>query len=63
MSDLSENNNKTSNEIPEKSVTIESELFALIVKKSKKKWAMGITCFPFRELGTVEDYKGSKGIG
>ena len=44
-------------------VAIESELFAIIVKKSKKKWAMGITCFPFRELGTVEDYKGSKGIG
>lgn len=43
-------------------VAIESELFALIVKKSKKKWTMGITCFPFRELGTVEDYKGSKGI-
>ena len=43
-------------------VTIESELFAIIVKKSKKKWAMGITCFPFRELGTVADYKGSKGI-
>ena len=43
-------------------VTIESELFALIVKKSKKKWSLGIVCFPFRELGTVEDYKGSKGL-
>lgn len=43
-------------------VTIESELFALIVKKSRKKWSLGITCFPFRGLGTVEDYKGSKGL-
>lgn len=42
-------------------VTIESELFALIVKKSKKKWTMGITCFPFRRLGTVEDYRLAKG--
>lgn len=43
-------------------VTVESELFALIVKKSKKKWSLGITCFPFRELGTVEDYRASKGL-
>lgn len=43
-------------------VTIESELFALIVKKSKKKWTMGITCFPFRRLGTVEDYRLAKGF-
>ena len=35
---------------------IESELFALIVKKAKNKINIGIAYFPFRTLGTVENY-------
>lgn len=41
-------------------VGIESQLFAEIVKRTKNKWAMGIEFFPFRMLGTVDFYKGSK---
>ena len=58
---ISKQNNFNEAHIAIDDVTIESELFALIVKKSKKKWAMGITCFPFRRLGTVEDYRLAKG--
>ena len=35
---------------------IESLLFAEIAKRTKNKWENGITYFPFRLLGTVEDY-------
>jgi len=35
---------------------IESEIFALIVKKAKNKVEMGIEYFPFRVLGTVERF-------
>lgn len=35
---------------------IESELFAEIFKRTKGKWEYGIIFFPFRELGTVEDF-------
>lgn len=35
-------------------VVIESEIFALVVKACDNKVEMGITYFPFRELGTVE---------
>ena len=35
---------------------IESVLFAEICKRTKKKFEMGIIYFPFRELGTVEDF-------
>ena len=35
---------------------IESEIFALIVKKAKNKVEMGITYFPYRVLGTVERF-------
>ena len=35
---------------------IESILFAEICKRTKKKFEMGIIHFPFRELGTVEDF-------
>lgn len=35
---------------------IESELFAAIVKKSLKNLTIGITHFPFRILGKVEDF-------
>ena len=35
---------------------IESILFAEICKGTKKKFEMGIIYFPFRELGTVEDF-------
>lgn len=35
---------------------IESELFAEIAKRTKNKWAMGIEFFPFRILGTVENF-------
>ena len=35
---------------------IESELFALIVKKAKNKVGIGIAYFPFRILGTVENF-------
>ena len=35
---------------------IESELFALIVKKAKNKVDIGIAYFPFRILGTVENF-------
>ena len=35
---------------------IESILFAEICKRTKKKFEMGIIFFPFRELGTVEDF-------
>ena len=35
---------------------IESILFAEICKRTKKKFEMGIIYFPFRELGTVEDF-------
>ena len=37
-------------------VAIESQLFAEIVKRTKNKWAMGIEFFPFRILGTVENF-------
>ena len=35
---------------------IESEIFALIVKKAKNKVEMGIAYFPFKILGTVERF-------
>ena len=35
---------------------IESILFAEICKRTKRKFEMGIIYFPFRELGTVEDF-------
>lgn len=35
---------------------IESELFAMIVKKAKNKVDIGIAYFPFRILGTVENF-------
>ena len=35
---------------------IESEIFALIVKKAKNKVEMGIEYFPFRNLGTVKRF-------
>lgn len=35
---------------------IESEIFAVIVKKAKNKVEMGIEYFPFRILGTVENF-------
>ena len=35
---------------------IESEIFALIVKKAKNKVEMGIAYFPFKTLGTVERF-------
>ena len=35
---------------------IESELFAMIVKKAKNKVGIGIAYFPFRILGTVENF-------
>lgn len=35
---------------------IESLLFAEICKRTKRKFEMGIIYFPFRELGTVEDF-------
>lgn len=37
-------------------VAIESQLFAEIAKRTKNKWAMGIEFFPFRMLGTVENF-------
>ena len=37
-------------------VAIESQLFAEIVRRTKNKWAMGIEFFPFRILGTVENF-------
>lgn len=35
---------------------IESELFAMIIKKAKNKVDIGIAYFPFRILGTVENF-------
>ena len=35
---------------------IESQLFAEIVNRTKNKWSIGIEFFPFRLLGTVENY-------
>jgi len=37
-------------------VAIESQLFAEIVRRTKNKWSMGIEFFPFRMLGTVENF-------
>ena len=37
-------------------VVIESDIFALVVKRCNNKVEMGITYFPFRELGTVEQF-------
>lgn len=37
-------------------VDIETQLFAEIVKRTKNKWELGIEFFPFRLLGTVENY-------
>lgn len=39
---------------------IESKLFAQIDKRTKGKWAIGIIFFPFRELGTVEEFEQKK---
>ena len=36
---------------------IEAQLFAEIVKRTKNKWEMGIEFFPFRILGTVENFE------
>lgn len=36
---------------------IEAELFAEIIKRTKNKWEMGITFFPFRLLGKVENFE------
>lgn len=41
---------------------IEAILFAEIVKRTKRKFEMGIIFFPFRELGTVERYKATHDI-
>jgi hypothetical protein len=41
---------------------IEAILFAEIVKRTKRKFEMGIIFFPFRELGTVANYKATHGI-
>lgn len=38
-------------------VIIETLLFAEIVKRTKGRWELGITHFPFRELGTTEDFE------
>lgn len=35
---------------------IESKLFAEIARLTKNKWTIGIIFFPFRELGTVEEF-------
>ena len=35
---------------------IEAQLFAEIVKRTKNKWDLGIEFFPFRILGTVENF-------
>lgn len=35
---------------------IESEIFAKVVQKTKNNWDMGLIYFPFRELGTVEEF-------
>ena len=40
---------------------IESVLFAEICKRTKKKFEMGIIYFPFRELGTVENFLTNSG--
>lgn len=42
---------------------IESILFAEICKRTKKKFEMGIIYFPFRELGTVENFLMNTGRG
>lgn len=42
---------------------IESILFAEICKRTKKKFEMGIIYFPFRELGTVENFLMNNGRG
>ena len=36
---------------------IEAELFAEIIKRTKNRWEMGITFFPFRILGKVENFQ------
>lgn len=36
---------------------IESEIFAIITKKTKNKWEMGITYFPFRIIGKAEEWE------
>lgn len=41
---------------------IEAQLFAEIVKRTKRKFEMGIIYFPFRELGTVANYKATHNI-
>lgn len=41
---------------------IESFLFSLIAQKTKKKFEMGIIYFPFRILGTVENFNGYYGM-
>ena len=41
---------------------IEAILFAEIVKRTKRKFEMGIIFFPFRELGTVARYKATHDI-
>ena len=41
---------------------IEAILFAEIVKRTKRKFEMGIIYFPFRELGTVANYKATHNI-
>lgn len=41
---------------------IEAILFAEIVKRTKRKFEMGIIFFPFRELGTVARFKELHGI-
>lgn len=37
--------------------TIEAQLFAEVVRRTKGKWEMGIEFFPFKLLGTVEKYQ------
>ena len=36
---------------------IEAQLFAEIVRRTKNKWSIGIEFFPFRMLGTVENFE------
>ena len=41
---------------------IESTIFAEVFKKTKGKFEMGITYFPFRILGTVQRFKDENGL-
>ena len=54
---LTKDNNFIESHTAIEDTIIESQIFSEILKRTKNKFEMGIIYFPFRELGTVENFE------